>query len=188
MLGGFFVPGYERRAEACARDVAALAARLGLAAPEQERAGIAALVYDLGLMLLPDGLLARPGALTIEERRLMEAHAPMGALLVASLKDVDPAFAEIATAVKHHHERWDGLGYPDGLSSEQIPLVSRLISVADTYWAMTNDRPYRDALPEQEARSRLDQATGGQFDPSIVSLFHELLQERDVTLKPPVER
>jgi HD-GYP domain-containing protein (c-di-GMP phosphodiesterase class II) len=84
-------------------------------------------------------------------------------------------YAEIATVVRHHHERVDGQGYPDGLVSDEIPLVSRIISVADAYNAMTSDRPYRDAMPSQVARLRLAQAVESQFDTMIVAAFEAIL-------------
>jgi len=101
----------------------------------------------------------------------MEEHPAIGERILAKVDD----YAEIARIVRHHHERVDGQGYPDGLVGEEIPLLSRIISVADAYNAMTSDRPYRDAMPSQVARLRLAQAVESQFDTTIVAAFEAIL-------------
>src|SRR5439155_2154054 len=113
----------------------------------------------------------KPGALTLDERRQMEEHSVIGERILTKVDD----YAEIARVVRHHHERVDGQGYPDGLVDEDIPLLSRIISVADAYNAMTSDRPYRDAMPSQVARLRLAQAVESQFDTTIVAAFEAIL-------------
>ena len=109
----------------------------------------------------PPGLLEKPGALTLEERRQMQEHSAIGERILAHVDE----YSEIATIVRHHHERIDGQGYPDGLVDEDIPLVSRIIAVADAYNAMTSDRPYRDAMPSRVARLRLAQAVEASSTP-----------------------
>ena len=101
----------------------------------------------------------------------MEQHSAIGERILANVED----YAEIATVVRHHHERVDGHGYPDGLSDDEIPLLSRIIAVADAYNAMTSDRPYRDAMPSRVARLRLAQAVESQFDTSVVAAFEAIL-------------
>jgi HD-GYP domain-containing protein (c-di-GMP phosphodiesterase class II) len=101
----------------------------------------------------------------------MQRHSEIGERILA---EVD-SYAEIAEIVRHHHERVDGGGYPDGLSEENIPLLSRIIAVADAYNAMTSDRPYRDAMPSRVARLRLAQAVDTQFDTSVVAAFEAVL-------------
>ena len=101
----------------------------------------------------------------------MEAHAEIGERILCKVDD----YAEIAKVVRHHHERVDGLGYPDGLRGDEIPVLARIISVADAYNAMTSDRPYRDAMPSRVARLRLAQAVEGQFDTSVVAAFEAIL-------------
>jgi HD-GYP domain-containing protein (c-di-GMP phosphodiesterase class II) len=101
----------------------------------------------------------------------MEKHSEIGERILAKVED----YAEIAAIVRHHHERVDGHGYPDGLEADEIPLISRIISVADAYDAMTSDRPYRDAMPSRVARMRLAQAVGTQFDTSVVAAFEAIL-------------
>ena len=101
----------------------------------------------------------------------MQEHSAIGERILAKVED----YAEIARIVRHHHERWDGQGYPDGISHEDIPLISRIISVADAYNAMTSDRPYRDAMPSRVARLRLAQGVESQFDTSMVAAFEAIL-------------
>jgi putative nucleotidyltransferase with HDIG domain len=148
-----------------------IAERLELEPRQQQLVHLCGLVHDIGKIGLPPGLLEKPGALTLEERRQMEEHPAIGERILAKVDD----YAEIATIVRHHHERVDGQGYPDGLVGEEIPLLSRIISVADAYNAMTSDRPYRDAMPSQVARLRLAQAVESQFDTMIVAAFEAIL-------------
>ena len=100
----------------------------------------------------------------------MEEHAAIGERILSKVDD----YADIARIVRHHHERVDGLGYPDSLKAEEIPILSRIISVADAYDAMTSDRPYRDAMPSRVARLRLAQAVESQFDTSVVAAFEAI--------------
>jgi HD-GYP domain-containing protein (c-di-GMP phosphodiesterase class II) len=144
---------------------------MGLSVEEQQLAHLCGLVHDIGKIGLPPGLLEKPGALTLEERRQMERHSEIGERILAKVDD----YQEIATVVRHHHERVDGEGYPDRISAEAIPLISRIIAVADAYNAMTSDRPYRDAMPSRVARLRLAQAVGSQFDTSVVAAFEAIL-------------
>jgi putative nucleotidyltransferase with HDIG domain len=148
-----------------------IARRLGLSEQDQQLAHLCGLVHDIGKVGLPAGLLEKPGALTLEERRVMETHSEIGERI---LSKVD-TYSEIAAVVRHHHERIDGQGYPDGLADEAIPLLSRIIAVADAYNAMTSDRPYRDAMPSRVARVRLAQAIDSQFDTGIVAAFEAIL-------------
>jgi HD-GYP domain-containing protein (c-di-GMP phosphodiesterase class II) len=101
----------------------------------------------------------------------MEKHSEIGERILAKVDD----YSEIAQIVRHHHERWDGEGYPDRLRGDVIPLISRIIAVADAYNAMTSDRPYRDAMPSRVARMRLAQGVESQFDTSVVASFEAIL-------------
>jgi HD-GYP domain-containing protein (c-di-GMP phosphodiesterase class II) len=101
----------------------------------------------------------------------METHSAIAERILAKVDD----YAEIAKIVRHHHERVDGQGYPDGLVADEVPLISRIVAVADAYNAMTSDRPYRDAMPSQVARLRLAQAVESQFDTSVVAAFEAIL-------------
>jgi putative nucleotidyltransferase with HDIG domain len=163
-----YTAGHSAAVAIYARDIAG---RLGLAEQEVGNAHLAGLVHDIGKIGLPAGLLEKPGALTLDERREMQKHSEIGERILAKVA----SYSEIASIVRHHHERVDGGGYPDGRVDEQIPLLSRIIAVADAYNAMTSDRPYRDAMPSRVARLRLAQAVDTQFDTSIVAAFEAVL-------------
>src|SRR6266540_3291158 len=151
-----YTAGHSAVVAVYARDIAE---RLQLSEEEQQLSHLCGLLHDIGKVGLPAGLLEKPGALTLEERRRMEEHAA------------------IAKIVRHHHERMDGNGYPDGLSGGDIPIISRIIGVADAYNAMTSGRPYRDAMPSRVARLRLAQAVGSQFDTTVVAAFEAILAQ-----------
>jgi putative nucleotidyltransferase with HDIG domain len=163
-----YTAGHSAAVAVYARDIAE---RMGLSEDEQQLAHLCGLVHDIGKIGLPPGLLEKPGALTLEERRQMERHSEIGERILANVDD----YSEIARVVRHHHERIDGNGYPDGVVGESIPLLSRIIAVADAYNAMTSDRPYRDAMPSRVARMRLAQAVETQFDTSVVAAFEAIL-------------
>jgi putative nucleotidyltransferase with HDIG domain len=163
-----YTAGHSAAVAIYARDIAA---RMGLASEYQRLAHVAGLVHDIGKVGLPAGLLEKPGALTLEERREMQRHSEIGEHILVNVA----TYAEIAAIVRHHHERVDGSGYPDRLFGMEIPLVARIIAVADAYNAMTSDRPYRDAMPTRVARLRLAQAVESQFDTSVVAAFEAVL-------------
>lgn len=167
-----YTAGHSAAVAIYSRDIAR---RMGLSEEEQRKCHLAGLVHDIGKIGLPAGLLEKEGPLTLEERRLMEAHSEIGERILANVDD----YAEIASIVRHHHERVDGQGYPDRLVGAGTPLVSRIISVADAYNAMTSDRPYRDAMPSRVARLRLAQAVESQFDTSVVAAFEAILASAD---------
>jgi putative nucleotidyltransferase with HDIG domain len=163
-----YTAGHSAAVAIYARDIAV---RMGLQEEEQQLAHLCGLVHDIGKIGLPPGLLEKPGALTLEERRQMEKHSEIGERILAKVDD----YGEIARIVRHHHERVDGEGYPDRIAGDVIPLISRIIAVADAYNAMTSDRPYRDAMPSRVARLRLAQAVGSQFDTTVVAAFEAIL-------------
>jgi putative nucleotidyltransferase with HDIG domain len=166
--GDQYTAGHSAAVAVYARDISA---RLGLSSELQRLAHLAGLVHDIGKIGLPDGLLEKPGPLAADERREMEQHAVIGERILANVDD----YAEIARIVRHHHERVDGKGYPDRLVEDDIPLLSRIISVADAYNAMTSKRPYRDAMPAGVARIRLARGISTQFDTSVVAAFEAVL-------------
>jgi putative nucleotidyltransferase with HDIG domain len=163
-----YTAGHSAAVAVYSRDIAR---RMALSEEEQSLIHLCGLVHDIGKIGLPPGLLEKPGALTLEERRQMEEHSAIGERILSKVDD----YAEIARIVRHHHERVDGLGYPDGLSGDDIPVAARIISVADAYNAMTSDRPYRDAMPSRVARLRLAQAVESQFDTAVVAAFEAVL-------------
>jgi putative nucleotidyltransferase with HDIG domain len=167
-----YTAGHSAAVAIYAKDIAE---RLDLEPRLQRLSHLCGLVHDIGKIGLPPGLLEKPGALTLEERRQMEEHSIIGERILAKVDD----YAEIAKIVRHHHERVDGQGYPDGLVGDEIPLLSRIISVADAYNAMTSDRPYRDAMPSRVARLRLAQAVESQFDTMVVAAFEAILAGAD---------
>jgi putative nucleotidyltransferase with HDIG domain len=163
-----YTAGHSAAVAIYSRDIAE---RIGLPVELQDKAYLCGLVHDIGKIGLPPGLLEKPGALTLDERRMMQEHSAIGQRILAHVDE----YSEIATIVRHHHERIDGQGYPDGLIDEDIPLLSRIIAVADAYNAMTSDRPYRDAMPSRVARLRLAQAVESQFDTAVVAAFEAIL-------------
>ena len=149
---------------------AKVAKRLGLDAEQVELTRLAGSLHDLGKLAIPEEILRKPGTLTDSERLVLERHPQIGFRMLDSL-GVDP----VADLVLHHHERWDGTGYPDGLRGEQIPLGARIIFVTDAYDAMTSDRIYRPKLSSRAALAELERCAGTQFDPGIVAAFVEEL-------------
>jgi putative nucleotidyltransferase with HDIG domain len=163
-----YTAGHSAAVAIYSRDIAV---RMGLSQEAQDRAYLCGLVHDIGKIGLPPGVLEKPGALTLEERKVMQEHSAIGERI---LRNVD-GYADIAQIVRHHHERVDGEGYPDGLLGDDIPLLSKIIAVADAYNAMTSDRPYRDAMPSRVARMRLAQAVDSQFDTAAAAAFEAVL-------------
>jgi putative nucleotidyltransferase with HDIG domain len=167
-----YTAGHSAAVAIYARDIVE---RMGLPEEQQELVHLCGLVHDIGKIGLPAGLLEKPGPLTLEERRQMERHSEIGEKILRNVDD----YAEIADIVRAHHERIDGMGYPDGRHGEEIPLLARIIGVADAYDAMTSDRPYRAALPSRVARMRLAQAVETQFDTTVVAAFEAILASAD---------
>ncbi|HEX4805238.1 MAG TPA: diguanylate cyclase [Conexibacter sp.] len=163
------------------RGVAALAAavgrRLGLDAEQLDEVTRAAELHDVGKIAVPDEILHKPAALTADEWRLMRQHTVIGARILGAA----PAMRPVAAIVRASHERWDGGGYPDGLTGERIPLGARIVSVCDAFHAMTSARPYQRDVTREEALDELRRCAGTQFDPAVVELFCALARDRDAT-------
>lgn len=157
----------KRHSEDVARYGLFLADRLGVDPELRKTIEIAGLLHDVGKIGIPDGILRKPGPLTVEEYAIVKQHVALGDSIV---RDV-PNAALVRAGVRHHHERWDGDGYLGGLSGEEIPLIARILSVADAFSAMTTTRPYRKAMSIQEALHRLEDAAGSQLDPRLVTSF-----------------
>ncbi len=138
------------------------------------------LLHDLGKIGIPDRILRKPGRLTPEETRVMNQHPVIGALIVGSL----PGRPEVIQGVRGHHERYDGTGYPDGLAGESIPLIARVLAVADVYSAMTTHRPYRKALPRAQALAQIERNRGTHFDPEIADVFLRLMKTDECPSSP----
>ena len=156
-----------------------LALRCGLTEEQSMYIKVGALLHDVGKIGVPEEILRKPDELTAEETLLMRRHVYHGEQALTGL----PHMEEMRLMVMHHHEWWNGEGYPAGLCGEEIPLGARIIAVVDAYDAMTSDRPYRRRLPQQTAVERLRAGAGTQFDPLVVSKFFEHLadSEEDVS-------
>jgi diguanylate cyclase (GGDEF)-like protein len=150
--------------QAVAKLVEAMSRELELDDETTEQLKLAGLLHDLGKIAIPDTLLRKPGCLEPDERRLVRAHVQFGHSLLEGL-GIEP----VDSWVLHHHEHWDGSGYPDGLAGEEIPFGSRVILVADAYDAMTSDRTYRTASTATQALAEIRRRAGAQFDPAVVS-------------------
>jgi PAS domain S-box-containing protein len=150
-----------------------VATQMGLLDHEIRLARQVALLHDIGKLGVPDSVLRKPGPLDAHEWRVMREHPIIGARIVAAI----PGLEDLAPAIRAEHERWDGNGYPDGLSSEDIPLASRIVFVCDAYHAMISHRPYRKAMPEGAARRELRRKAGSQFDAVAVDALLSVLAE-----------
>lgn len=151
----------------------AVAERLGLDARGRRDAEFVALLHDVGKVRIPKDLINKPGVLTQEERALIQTHTTKGEEM---LSQVGGLLGEIGRVVRSHHERWDGKGYPDSLAGEEIPLIARIVSCCDALNAMTTDRPYRRAMPLEEAVAELKAQSGTQFDPTVVTAVVAIME------------
>ena len=159
-----------------------LGRELGLRENELETLSRAALLHDIGNLAVPDAVLVKPGPLNSVEYEQVKLHADEGALILTRLSSL----CDVVPLVRHHHERWDGAGYPDRLSGEQIPLGAAIIAVAEAWTAMTSDRPYRPRLTAEQAVAELAARRGTQFAPDVVDAFLRAARERpdELLLRP----
>jgi HD-GYP domain-containing protein (c-di-GMP phosphodiesterase class II) len=151
---------------------------LGLEEAELQNLEVAALLHDIGKVGIPDAILKKPGRLDAEEYALMKKHPEYGWAVLRML----PGFERAALDILHHHENFDGKGYPAGLRELEIPVVSRIVSVIDAFDAMVSSRPYRVGLPHEEAVRRLIESSGTQFDPAVVRCFVSFAQAEMATV------
>jgi HD-GYP domain-containing protein (c-di-GMP phosphodiesterase class II) len=152
----------------------AVAAELGLGAQDMRDVEFVALLHDVGKVRIPKEIINKPGRLNEEERAIINTHTIEGELM---LKKVGGLLGRVGTVVRSCHERWDGKGYPDGVSGKDIPLVARIVALCDAYNAMTTDRPYRAALSEHEAMAEVVANSGSQFDPGVVDALFAVLRK-----------
>ena len=145
-------------------------AEMGLAGEELHSLELAGLFHDIGKIGVPSEIITKPAPLSDEEMELMKKHPEIGERIIAPVAFLQSLRPIIAAC----HERWDGNGYPSGMAGEEVPLGARIIFVCDAFHAMTSDRPYRAAMPEDEAVRRLLEAAGTQFDPEVVRVFVDL--------------
>ncbi len=135
---------------------------------------IAGLLHDVGKIGIPDHILKKPGKLTNEEYEIMKQHVVLSEMIIKGV----PHLNDVLDAVAHHHERFDGRGYPHGKQAEAIPLLGRIMAIADAYSAMCMDRPYRKGLSWEQARTELERGAGSQFDPHLVPLFIQAMETK----------
>ncbi len=152
-----------------------LAKAMNLSNQEVESIKLGGLLHDIGKIGIPEGILNKPGRLTNEEFDIIKSHPELGTKILGKVEFL----SGIVSIIRHHHERYDGKGYPEGLKSTEIPLLARIISVVDTYDAMTTDRPYRKALSVEEAIAEIKKCSGTQFDPEVAANFVDLIQQKD---------
>jgi HD-GYP domain-containing protein (c-di-GMP phosphodiesterase class II) len=131
-------------------------------------------LHDIGKIGVRDSILNKPGPLTTEEYEIVKKHPSIGDSIVSELGLVP----EERSIIRHHHERWDGKGYPDGLAGEQIPMLARIVSVVDAFDAMTSKRAYRDAMSREEALAELKKNSGEQFDPRALEAFLKVVEKK----------
>jgi putative two-component system response regulator len=148
-----------------------LARYIGWSRRDSRNLALAALVHDLGKTWITNEILNKSSSLSDDERRTMERHPVIGARMLIGC-DVDPFFVDI---VLHHHEAWNGHGYPDGLHGEEIPLGARILSIADVFDVLTSQRPYKVPLAQEVARERIQLGSAASFDPTLVQAFLRLL-------------
>jgi HD-GYP domain-containing protein (c-di-GMP phosphodiesterase class II) len=134
------------------------------------------LLHDVGKIRVPTRILRKPSELTIEEKLIVQEHASVGAWMVSGVSD-----RRVVMSVRHHHERWDGNGYPDGVGDRDIPLFARIIAVSDSFDAMSSSRPYRGSMNRDAAMNEIRREAGTQFDPIVVDAFLET-QPRRITV------
>ena len=164
-----YTQGHSQRV---ARYAVALAQKIGMPDSEVDLVHITGTLHDVGKIGVPDSILKKPQKLEEDERRIMETHPALGEVIIRKA----PKLADTLPGVRHHHERWDGGGYPDGLGGEQIPRIARILAVADTFDAMTSDRPYRKGLSWEIALSEIAKGAGTQFEPLLSEAFVSLMQ------------
>ncbi len=159
----------------------AIAKHLGLSSEEVFRIRTAAILHDVGKLGIRDEILLKPGGLSEEEYSIMRRHPEIGAQIMAPIR----MLRDIIPGIRNHHETWDGTGYPDGLRGEEIPLVARIIGVADTFDAMTTNRPYQKAMSLEYVMARLRTMAGSRFDPRVIDALSKAVAAGDIT--PPVQ-
>jgi len=147
---------------------------LGLSEEEMERVRLSALLHDIGKIAVPETILLKTTQLTDEEWHILRQHPERGVKMLEPVKE----FAHLFEGIKHHHERFDGNGYPSGLKGKDIPRIARIISIADAFDAMTSQRSYRDAMSEKDALKEVEKCRGTQFDPELADIFLQVYREK----------
>jgi HD-GYP domain-containing protein (c-di-GMP phosphodiesterase class II) len=167
-------PYTSMHAEHVADLMAGLATRMLMTSDGINLAYMVGIMHDVGKISIPNEILTKPGRLNEEEFAIMKQHAAEGARMISGIVGVE----QIAKVMRHHHERFDGKGYPDGLAGEDIPLFSRMLALCDSFDAMTTKRCYRTPINLPDCLTELERCSGGQFDPAICNSFIDFIKER----------
>jgi HD-GYP domain-containing protein (c-di-GMP phosphodiesterase class II) len=144
----------------------------------------AGILHDIGKIGIKDDILLKPAPLTADEAKIMQQHSVIGEAIVKPVRSLQ----KVVSLVRHHHERFDGSGYPDGLTGEAIPLGARILAVVDTYDAMITDRPYRKRLSIETAKAELQKHAGAQHDPAAVEAFLRFIDEKQERMAEALAR
>lgn len=163
-----YTRGHSVRVADYARRIAQAA---GMSEEKQQEIHWMGLLHDVGKIGILDSIITKPSRLTDEEYKLIKSHTNIGATILSRIK----GFPQLALGARHHHERWDGKGYPDGLGGEEIPIEARVIAVADAYDAMTSRRSYRDAMLQEQVRAEIEKGGGSQFDPAFTRIMLDFI-------------
>jgi putative two-component system response regulator len=172
--------GMEGHTERLAGLALEIGRRRGLSGADLEALELGAVLHDIGKIGISDRILMKPSSLTVDEREVMQAHPEIGDRMLASLALLEP----VRPIVRHHHERWDGSGYPDGLVGDEIPLLARIVAVADSIEAMSGRRPYRVPFGGEGVKRELELGRGRQWDPGLVDIALELIARGQLRFGP----
>ena len=165
-----YTNGHSRRVAAYSREIAK---RAGYSLKRQDEIYMMGLLHDVGKIGIPDAVINKPGRLTDEEFERIKLHPAVGAHILSNIKEMP----KLAIGARWHHERFDGRGYPDGLSGHKIPEEARIIAVSDAYDAMTSNRSYRNMMPQEKVRSEIEKGLGVQFDPLFAAIMLKMIDE-----------
>ena len=165
-----YTHGHSSRVASYSREIAR---RLGYSETQQDTIYMMGLLHDVGKIGIQDAIINKNGRLTDEEYAAIKTHPSVGAEILKNISD----FPELMVGARWHHERYDGRGYPDGLSGEEIPETARIIAVADTYDAMTSNRSYRAMMPQEKVRQEIARCSGSQFDPRFAKIMLQMIDE-----------
>ncbi|HEX8960911.1 MAG TPA: HD domain-containing phosphohydrolase [Geobacteraceae bacterium] len=160
-----------------ARVSTAICEEMGMTRKEVRQVELAAILHDIGKIGTPESILQKPDRLTPEEMERIHEHPARGARILSNISE----FRDVIKWIRHHHEWYDGKGYPDHIAAEEIPLQARVITIADTFDAMTSDRPYRKGMPAREALGIMEEFSGSQFDPHILRMFRTIYESGKIT-------
>jgi HD-GYP domain-containing protein (c-di-GMP phosphodiesterase class II) len=165
-----------------ARYSVAIGKHMRLSAEEMKNLRISALLHDVGKIGIDDRILRKPGALSEDEFEVMKGHPEKGAAIMGGVLQLN----ECIPGMKYHHEKWSGGGYPDGLKGDEIPMQARIVSIADTFDAMTTNRPYQKAMDLNYVVEKIMSFAGSRFDPRVCDAFVQAVKQGDIQVEEPV--